>query len=149
MTLGSSASIASAIQTVTVLLAALATYRIFRSEIPQDLKLAALLAATLLAAPHSASYDKVLLVIPVGLWLAHLARPLPPGAEIIALALWLCPLLGPPILSPLARLTPLLLVAFIFLLLKAGDETDMNNFPLKRRRDLGRNAIEVGLVDPS
>ena len=109
----------------------------------------ALLVATLLAAPHSAGYDKVLLVVAVGLWLAHLARPWPAGAEIIALALWLCPLLGPPILSPLALLTPLLLTAFILFLLKAGVEIEMNGLPFRRRKDLGSNAIKVGLVGPT
>lgn len=123
--LGASAATASAIQTAVILLAALATYRIFRSRLPPDLKLAALLTAMLLAAPHSATYDKVLLIIALGLWLAHvthLARPLPPGAGIIALALWLSPLLGPPIVFWFARLTPALLVAFMLLLLRTSDQ---------------------------
>ena len=114
---GAPAMLASIIQTATILASAAATYAAFRSRLRPDLKLAVLLTAALLAAPHSANYDDVLLVIAAGLWLAAQPRPWPPWQGIMALALWLSALVSPPVLSPPGRLTPLLLAVFIALVL--------------------------------
>jgi alpha-1,2-mannosyltransferase len=73
-----------------------------------------LLAATVLAAPHWSPYDAVLLTLAGAWWLA-----LKPGAArqtwpwILMLALWLIPVLSPPLLTPAGRLAPLLIAGFI------------------------------------
>ena len=59
--LGAGDALASALQLGAVLAAALITAVAFRVKRAPDLRLAILLAATILAAPHSGSYDALLL----------------------------------------------------------------------------------------
>jgi len=95
-------------------------YRAFRSRLPRDHKIAALLAGTLLAAPHASLHDLVLLAIAAALWIAH---PLPAAPRVaqwtLALALFLAPLFNPPLASPIGRLTPLLLLGFAGAVIRA------------------------------
>ena len=115
--LGVPAKAASLLQTAAILAAAAAVFAAFRSRMAADLKLALLLVATILGAPHSASYDVVLLVVAAGLWLA--AGPGPPSLLrwIVALAFWLSAMFSPPALSVPGRFTPLLLAGFIGIVL--------------------------------
>ena len=108
---------ASHLQSLAILASAGAIAAIFRSGLSQNLKLAALLVATLLAAPHSASYDKVMLVVAAGLWLAEEARPPALWRWILALVFWLSAILSPPALSVPGRFIPLILAGFLALLL--------------------------------
>lgn len=114
--LGAPAWAATALQTAAILASIVTTWAVFRSRLRPDLKLAALLVATLLAAPHSAGYDQALLVVAAGLWLAGEPRPWPVWQGVLVLALWLAPLLGPPIRIWPGRLTPLLLASFVAVL---------------------------------
>lgn len=115
--LGAPARLASLIQTGAILVSAAAIFATFRSRLAPDLKLAVLLVAAILAAPHSAAYDIVLLVVAAGLWLAADAGPPPLWRWILALAFWLSALFSPPALSIPGRFTPLLLAGFIGLVL--------------------------------
>ncbi|THD68288.1 MAG: DUF2029 domain-containing protein [Phenylobacterium sp.] len=125
--LGIPAKLASLIQTGAILASAAAVVATFRTRLAPDLKLAVLLVAAILAAPHSAAYDVVLLVVAAGLWLA--SEPTPPAMWrwILALAFWLSALFSPPVLMPTGRFIPLLLVGFIGLVLysaRAGMRLD-------------------------
>jgi hypothetical protein len=109
--------LASTLQATALLAAAAATYTAFRPAPPTDRPLALLLAATILAAPHSSTYDAVLLTVAAGLWLA--IRPIPNlGPWIMALCLLVSPLIGPPMLSPIGRAVPILVAGFIAILLR-------------------------------
>ena len=109
--LGAAPLAAAAAQGVAILAAAIAVVRV-RANAPQSLMV--LLAATVLAAPHVAAYDTVLLGIAAGLFLARaLERGLRPMDLPLALALWLVPLYGAPITSPLGFATPLVVLAFL------------------------------------
>lgn len=119
---GVPASIANALQGAAVFLAAAAVYRGFRLPLPPDRKLAALLAATIFAAPHSSIHDAVMLAIAAGLWIVGTASGRAPAWKgMLALLLWLAPLVNPPQTVPLGRLTPLLILAFLGVLLAGRD----------------------------
>lgn len=111
---GAPSGLATAVQAAGTLLGAGLVYRAFRLGLPLNRKIAVLLAATVFAAPHSALADTVLLAVAGALWIADAA---PGGASLarwtLALALWLTPLFNPPLVSPLGRLTPLLILAFV------------------------------------
>jgi hypothetical protein len=113
--LGAPARLASAVQMGAILASAGAVLAAFRSSLAPDLKLSLLLTATILAAPHSATYDVVLLVVATGLWLTADTRPQSLWRWALALAFWLDAY--PPALSAPARFTPLLLAGFVGLLL--------------------------------
>jgi hypothetical protein len=82
---------------------------------PRDQQLAILLAATLVAAPHSSFYDTLLLAIAVTLWLADAAgRGNALVRSEVALLVWAAPLFE----AELARgFVPLLATAFIAIVL--------------------------------
>jgi hypothetical protein len=85
--LGISAQGAIAIHAVTALVAAAVIWRIWRSPAAQDVKIAALSAATMLMSPYVFYYDELILV-PAFLYLARERER--PG---VLLALWCVPLL--------------------------------------------------------
>ncbi len=120
--LGVPIKMASMIQTASILASAGSIWVTFRSSLTPDLKLGVLLAATLLAAPHWAPYDAVLLVIAAGLWLADGTRPLALWPWIMGLTLWFVAALGPPVLAPIARFVPVLLAGFIMLILSRASD---------------------------
>jgi hypothetical protein len=115
VTAGASLAVADAAQAVASLMGVGLTYIAFRSRLPTDLKIAVLLACTILAAPHSSLHDAVLLALAAALWIAEMAQE--EGASlsawVLALSLWLVPLLNPPETRPVGRLTPLLILGFI------------------------------------
>jgi hypothetical protein len=117
MLLGLPAKVASLLQLAATAGSAIATFAAFRSELARDKQLAVLLAATVLAAPHSGPYDAVLLVAAVGLWLAANAQTPRFRDWILGLAIWMVPLLSPPVYVPAGRLAPLLTIALIGLIL--------------------------------
>ncbi|MHB8528496.1 MAG: glycosyltransferase family 87 protein [Caulobacteraceae bacterium] len=114
--LGATAKIGSIVQTASILFSAAAIWMTFRSRLQPDLKLAALLAATVLAAPHSAGYDGVLVVIAAGMWLAAQPGPRPLWQWTVALVMWLDGLFSPPLVFPPGRLMPLFIAGFVVLL---------------------------------
>jgi hypothetical protein len=111
---GAPHAVANAGQAAGTLLGAGLVYYAFRRHLANDRKLAVLLAATVFAAPHSALADTVLLAVAAVLWIADMA----PGEGslakwTLALGLWLAPLYNPPLVSPVGRLTPVLILGFI------------------------------------
>ncbi len=101
-----------ALQIAAVLLATVFVYRTWRGPGAADRKLAVLLAASLLAAPHFSTYDMLLLAVAGALWFAGLAAPSFAEATLLLL-LWLAPLLAPPALVPVGRAEPLLVICFL------------------------------------
>ncbi len=105
--LGAKPLAAVAAQGVAILVAAFAVARAPRN-------LAVLLAASVLAAPHVAPYDMLLVAIAAAIFFARtLERGLRPFDLPLALALWLVPLYGPPIVSPFGFAAPLLVLLFL------------------------------------
>ncbi len=113
---GASKALADAAQVAAALIAGGMIYRTFRRSLPSDHKTAVLLAGTILAAPHSSLHDAVLLGIAAALWISEPSND-GGGASLwkwpLALSLWLLPLFNPPLVSPLGRWTPVLILAFI------------------------------------
>jgi alpha-1,2-mannosyltransferase len=101
--------------------AAALTYTAYRRPLPSERQIAVLLAATMLAAPHSSVVDLVLLSVAVMLWSVDALRAETALAKwTLALALWLAMLFNPPLASPPGRLTPLLILGFIALAMTGG-----------------------------
>ena len=88
-------------------------YLAFRSTLSRDKQLAVLLAATVLAAPHSGAYDATLLAAAVGLWLAANIKTWRLLDWFLALGIWMVPILSPPTHVVAGRFSPLLIVALI------------------------------------
>ncbi len=139
---GAPESLAKAAQAAGTILGGGLVYAAFRLRLPGDQKIAVLLAASILAAPHSSIYETVLLAVAAALWSAEAAQC---GTSLakwtLALALWLTPLFNPPLVSPLGRLTPVLILGFIGMTIAAADR------PVGLRREAvlsapGARAIE-------
>jgi alpha-1,2-mannosyltransferase len=110
---GASEMLANAAQAGAIAIAAGFIYAAFRLRLPNDQKIAIVLVCTILAAPHSSLHEAVLLAIAAALWIGEAAqRPVPLSAWPLALSLWLTPLINPPQIDPLGRLTPVLLMVF-------------------------------------
>jgi alpha-1,2-mannosyltransferase len=117
LVLGASLGLASGLQNLSIAIGAVATYAAFRSQLQPDERLAVLLAATILAAPHSSANDEVLLVIAGGFWLAADGSAQTFKSWLVALALWVAPLLDPPAIVRITAVKPLFVAAFITLVL--------------------------------
>jgi hypothetical protein len=104
---------ASILQLAAILSSAAATFMAFRSSLSADNKLIVLLAATVLAAPHSGPYDATLLVVAVALWLAASIDTPRFRDWLVGLGIWMVPLLSPAVYVPAGRLSPLLTIALI------------------------------------
>jgi hypothetical protein len=115
--LGAGDGLASALQAAAVLFAVVITALAFRirTEKP-DLRLAVLLAATVLAAPHSGPYDALLLVVALGLWFASFTTTPGPLPWLVATAIWLVPLASPAVYIEAGRFAPLVTVLMIGLM---------------------------------
>ena len=116
--LGAPARLASSIQLLATLGAALSVVIAFRSRLGMREKTAVFLAATVLAAPHSGPYDGTLLVIAAAFWLMAREAPLPLWCWTLAFMIWLLPMLSPPLLFPVARIVPLFPILLILLVLR-------------------------------
>jgi hypothetical protein len=96
-------------------------YQAFRLTLPGDRKIAILLGATILAAPHSSLADTVMLAVAAVLWVS--GAPEISGSHWkwpLAGALWLAPLFNPPLISIPGRFTPIVVTAFIAAALGRG-----------------------------
>ena len=112
--LGANSFAAAAVQGAAILIASASVAHAYAKRRAGDLALAVLLAASVLAAPHVATYDTLFLAIAAGLFFAHaLERGLRPFDLPLALALWLVPLYGAPIASPLGFAAPLVVLMFL------------------------------------
>jgi alpha-1,2-mannosyltransferase len=116
--LGAPERVASWIQLLAIAGAAASVIIAFRSRLTGIERIAVFLAATVLAAPHSGPYDAMLLVIAAAFWLlARRASP-PLWCWTLAFAIWLVPVVSPPLIFAPGRAGPLLTVLLILLLLR-------------------------------
>ena len=111
--LGASPTLANIVMLAAYFAAAALVYWAFRRPAAVPLQLAILLAASNIAAPHTGPYDTMLLVLAAGLVLSDETWPKQPLAWTLGLVLWLLPFLGQPLISPVARLTPLLIAVLL------------------------------------
>jgi alpha-1,2-mannosyltransferase len=112
--LGAPHGLANALQACAAVFAAAAVWAAYRSALPPQRKLAVLLAATMLAAPHVIDYDALMLGLAAALLLEE-----PSLAETILLGLlWVSPFFNPPSVWPLAYATPPLVVTLILWVLR-------------------------------
>jgi hypothetical protein len=112
--LGAPAAVASAAQAAVTVGAAGVTYWVYRQTAATPLRLAVLLAATILAAPHASNSDAVLL----GLAASFFVTAIPWGKLrayqlTIAAAVWISPLFNPPVLFRIGCITPLLVAMLL------------------------------------
>jgi alpha-1,2-mannosyltransferase len=110
--LGLPTMLANLLQYAAILAAAASVYAAYRTRPAADPGLAVLLAAAILAAPHSGTYDGVLLTVAALLWLAEQPKPRMLHG-IVVLMLWLSPLMGPPAIAKVGCFIPLLIGGFI------------------------------------
>ena len=112
--LGAPSSLASLVQAVATVLAGGMIYWTYRQAAPDAVRLAALLAATILAAPHASNSDAILLGLAASLYVTALpAHELRPYRLAIAAAVWISPLFNPPVLFRIGCATPLLVAALL------------------------------------
>lgn len=110
---GAPESLANGAQIAGILVGIGLVYGAFRQSLPNDQKIAILLAVTILAAPHSSLADTVLLAAAAALWCEEAVQHGQPLAKwVSAFAIWLAPLFNPPLVSAPGRFTPLLILAF-------------------------------------
>lgn len=111
MALGIPSPIANVVQAMGILLAAAFVWRLYRHPHPEPLRIAGLLVAAMVAAPHVMNYDALLLCIAGAILFAESVRSrLNRFNAAIGILVWLCPLINPPSIFPIALATPLLLV---------------------------------------
>jgi hypothetical protein len=135
--LGASVPLANLAQAAAALVAAGSVWWCHRRPMADDLRLAVLLAATILAAPHVIDYDAVLLGIAATLFFTHAYRDgFRFGDTAIAVLVWASPLANPPSVFRIGLLTPLLIVLFIGWVLARG------------RHDAARRAAD-GVLRPA
>jgi hypothetical protein len=113
--LGAPHAFAQAVQAAAVLVGATAVWLAFRrSGLPDDMRLAVLLTAALIAAPHVSNYDAVMLAVAVALLMCRAVTDgFRPGDLILLILAWGVEVLNPPkVISP-GLLTPLVLTALL------------------------------------
>ena len=118
---GAAPPVATALQALAAVIAAGAVYISWRSQIPEALKLAVLLAATVFGAPHATGYDALLVAFAASLLFVHgMEHGFRPGEAVIALLAWAYPLITPPVLHPLGRLAPAIVAVTIVVAMIRG-----------------------------
>jgi hypothetical protein len=132
--LGATPLVANGLQAAACGVAAVAVWVAFRRPLDERLRLVVLLAATLLAAPHSASYDFILLTIAAALAAQHaIEQGGRPGLVLIAALAWFSPMINPPDLIRWSALTPLLVCGFIAMVF-AAEYPAFSAFRFMRRK---------------
>jgi alpha-1,2-mannosyltransferase len=112
--LGAPAAVASVAQAVATLGAGAMTYWVYRRATAPSLRLAVLLAATILAAPHASNSDAILLGLAAMFFVTAIPRgSLHPYQLTIAAAVWISPLFNPPVLFRIGCATPLLVAMLL------------------------------------
>jgi hypothetical protein len=121
MLLGASVQRANLAQAAALLIAAACVWWCYRRRIADDLALAVLLAATMLAAPHVIPYDGVLLGIAATLFFNRgYADGFRFGDTALALFVWASPLTNPPSVFLFGYLTPPLMLLFMAWVMARG-----------------------------
>jgi hypothetical protein len=112
--LGASPALANAIQAAAAIFAGLAVYWSYRRAMPEELRVAIVLAATVLAAPHVIGYDAIMLASAATLLLSRaIDSGFRFGDSILIILVWLSPLANPPSVFRLGLMTPLVIALFI------------------------------------
>jgi alpha-1,2-mannosyltransferase len=133
--LGATHDVANMGQAVVALLAMGSVWWCYRRSAPTDLQLIVLLSATVLAAPHIANYDAVLLVIAATLLLVRaLDEGVRRGELVVPMLVWMIQLFNPPTVYRFTVVTPVL-TALLMLLAMAR----MRAAPAAAWPGLGRN----------
>jgi len=112
--LGAPGTLANLVQAVATIAAGGTVYWVYRRPNAGVLRLAALLAATILAAPHASNSDAVLLGLAASLFVTAIAPAgLRPYQLALATAVWIIPLFNPPVLFRVGCVTPLLVAGLL------------------------------------
>jgi len=112
--LGAPGSVASLAQAAATIGSGGLVYWVYRQPASGAIRLAALLAATILAAPHASNSDAILLGLAASLYVTALPpQELRPHRLAIAAAVWISPLFNPPVLFRIGCVTPLLVAALL------------------------------------
>lgn len=123
--LGAPTALANFAQALAALAAAAGVWWCYRRPMPDDLRLAVLLAATMLAAPHVIDYDALLLGIAATLFFVRAQRDgFRFGDLAVTLLLWASPLANPPTVFRIGLLTPVVIALFIGCVLRHGWRTE-------------------------
>jgi len=118
---GASPMAASAAQFAAGLLAVAGVYWAFRRPMQEGIRLAILLAASLLAAPHVSTSDGLLAGLAAIVYLdARLDRGLRLGDAAMVMLVWLSPLFSPPHVFVIGTAIPILLLVFVVVAMKGG-----------------------------
>ncbi len=119
--LGASVALANFTQALAAVVAAICVWWCYRRPMPDDLRLAVLLAATMLAAPHVIDYDALLLGIAATLFFVRAQQDgFHFGELTVVLLLWASPLANPPTVFRVGLLTPLVVALFIGCVMRRG-----------------------------
>lgn len=112
--LGAGAGAAAAAQAVATAASAASVAWVYARPAVPDRRLAVVLAATILAAPHVAAYDAVLLAVAAALFFCQaIERGFRSYDLALAIMVWLAPLYGTPVATVIGFATPLLIAVFI------------------------------------
>jgi alpha-1,2-mannosyltransferase len=117
--LGAPGWLANAAQVAVIVLAAACTWIAFRGQLGRDRRMAVLLTATLIAAPHSSSYDLVLLAAAVLLLYRNLLEgiALMPRPSLLLLP-WFAPVVMGPRSSVFGYAVPVVILGLLLILLR-------------------------------
>lgn len=128
--LGASAALANLAQALAAIGGAGCVFWCYRRPMADDLRLAALMAATILAAPHVIDYDTLLLGVGATLFfVCGYIDGFRFGEVTVAVLVWASPLSNPPTVFLLGFVTPLLVVLFIFCVMTRGRRDAMQAAP--------------------
>ncbi len=112
--LSGSRGIATVAQDAAVLFAIVMTGAISAAPVRRELRVAAVLLAVELAAPHFSNYDMLIGCLGATLvWLHGVRHGFAPGELTFSLFCWVSPLTFSPMLTPLASMTPLLFAGLL------------------------------------
>jgi hypothetical protein len=112
--IGADEKLANLVQAAAAFGAAGCVWWCHRRPMDGALRLAVVLAATMLAAPHVIDYDAVLLAVAATLFFVHALRQgLRDGDVAMALLVWASPLINPPSVFRIGLVTPLIVAGFI------------------------------------
>ncbi len=137
--LGASPGAAAIAQALGALAAAAAVFLAFRKTLSDRRRLAVLLTATVLSAPHVSQYDMVMLGVAATLLLRDgEERGFAGGQLTLCVLLWAAPIVNPPIIFALGAATPLLLLlGLAAMLLTGGRAAPTARSPTLRSPTLG------------
>ena len=144
--LGAPSSVANIAQVTAIATAAGCVYFLFRRDTKAELQLSGLLSATLLAAPHASASDAVLLALAASSFFSAMgADRLHPFRGMVALAVWVSPLLNPPSVFRIGLITPVLILLFLACVIAEVRERSADPSPeyvtRKARKWSWRNSI--------